>query len=71
MQKCQAKLFKSLERNLILQESLFSFKTLKKILSIYMKRGDNIAKGSESLHSLYKHQPFKLTWPGNGIPEFV
>lgn len=36
-----------------------------------MKKGDNIAKGSESLHGLYKHHPLKLTQLGKGTPEYV
>jgi len=54
-------------------ESLFSFNTLKKnFVHLYEKKETlNIAKGSESLHGLYKHQPFKLTQLGNGIPEYV
>lgn len=55
---------------------LFSFNTLgkkkKKKVNLYEKKETfNIAKDSESLYGLYKHQPFMLTQLGNGIPEFL
>lgn len=55
--------------------TLFSFNTLgkkkKKVHPYEKKETFNIAKDSESLYGLYKHQPFMLTQLGNGIPEFL